>query len=431
MRYGCLIRESKVRSYWPVQIFTLATALGCADTVVAAPVPVDFHWEPIALSAQVGEMVEVRLFVSTRGESTQEFAILEAVLQWDADLARLVEVRSPCTSTPCPSGTYRWLKMGFPVPSPEGLNDSLEDGDALLWAIGQLRSQLPVATPEGLWVATLRFQAIGSGLAKLRFVDRIGIAETKIVTLAGEIATGSLGAPADLTFVRCLTPTVAALGSRYLLLTPADQPETVALSVSGVSFEDSVGCLSLWVQPAGTLARDRVYQTPAQWGVVALTGWPIVPDALYKIRTDCTASHGFPVTSTSQMVRTWPWGDVNHDGDVLIDDITSVIDGTQGILPPGVVWECLDLMPCTPDGIVDELDVAAVQDAFDGLPFPCLDPCDRESGLATLRLLVMCMADPGNVSDECVSVDFDNSGRVDLADFAVFQWTFGMNGAER
>lgn len=132
----------------------------------------------------------------------------------------------------------------------------------------------------------------------------------------------------------------------------------------------------------------------------------ILPNTRYHVFTDC--SRQLPgLFSAGTSVTTWRWGDVNGSGSVTLVDFSLVNDAADGNLG-GLTIPNLDLAPCRPDGTIDSLDVAAVQSALGGNPFPCPAPCvggERSSACPEipaastwgLMILLMTMATCGTL----------------------------------
>jgi hypothetical protein len=215
-----------------------------------------------------------------------------------------------------------------------------------------------------------------------------------------------------------------AIGSRYLSITPAGGGNPVALLLTGDGGDADVGCVSLYVQSDGALGESVVRRTPTEWGTVYVTGTRIRPDTTYRVQTVCVLGPGPDIRSTAVIVRTWPWGDVNNNGATDIEDIVLVINASD-VIPDGAILENFDVSPCLPDGVIDEADRAAVQAAMTGNPFPCAAPCPAGPNLEMYADFEACLGGPAvEVIGGCESFDGDESGAVDLDDFADFQRAF-------
>ncbi|MGB2984256.1 MAG: hypothetical protein WBE26_00090 [Phycisphaerae bacterium] len=402
---------------------------------------VDLEWQPAQQSVGIGEVVEIRLYAVSDEVSGQTVIALEVILVWDSSHLELLGQTDPCLDDPCPPNTYNWMSSSFPEQS--GLNadcspvefcDSytgtpFNDGNAFYAAFAQLGSDVPVAvaTSEGLWVTTFLFQTLTAGVGELRFeYDLGGSARTLVVGDSGAEVTGELGPPAQVVIVECQPPTVSAIGSRYLAVTPAPDEGPVALLVTGDPGDQDVECVSLYIQADGRLDASPIFKTPAEWGTVHVGDLEIIPSTTYYVQTVCEQSHGLDLISDPVSATTWLWGDVNDDGSVDFYDITLVIDGSQGIFPGDVLLENLDLARCVPNGSIDVDDIMDVQNAVGGGTFPCWPPCAPGPDLEDFAGFASCMAGPSTVvGGDCEPFDIDVDHDVDLDDFAAFQAVFG------
>jgi len=182
------------------------------------------------------------------------------------------------------------------------------------------------------------------------------------------------GTPSSITVGSGAPPTAAAEGPRYVWVVPAAGAGTFALRVDGTS--SAVTCVAKYVQANGTLAATPVFRTPAQWGTVHARGCGLIPGATYNVRTDCGTGLSNPVS-----VTTYPWGDVNNQNGVDLDDILLVLDGFAGVFVLVPLQAC-DLYPCVPNGGIDLDDILTVLDAFAGIPYSavCPGPCPPSAG---------------------------------------------------
>jgi len=175
----------------------------------------------------------------------------------------------------------------------------------------------------------------------------------------------------------CLTPTVAADGSRAILATPfSETPQ--AIQVTGDPNDPNVGCVDLFVQADGSLGTTPVFQSAAQWATVAITGEAVIPSASYFVTADCGAP-GSPNLSLPVPVTTWTWGDVEFppNGIINIADIQLVVAGFQNDFSH-VTFERADLEPCAPNGTINFADVLRDVQAFQGSDYTdmgCSAPC--------------------------------------------------------
>lgn len=312
------------------------------------------------------------------------------------------------------------------------------DGDAFYQSFAQvLQCEPPIdalATPNGLLVTVFRFKVIGSGpstqvlmapAAPCNPHDGCGspgspyccnppdctvcsFARTQVVggPYPGGDATGTIGGPASIQISDCPAPTAEVEGCRYIGVTPAEGPESVALLVTGV--DDDVSCVSSYVQVNGTLGANPYFQAPQDWGAVHVRGEKLWSEMTYNVQADCSppANPGTnlssPVSATLRM-----WGDVNLDYWVDFTDITLVVDGLRGLFhaadrPCTTDANCFNVAAsyhqecdtseglciritlqdvdingegCTPDAVVDFLDILWCVDAFRGIPYPCPVSC--------------------------------------------------------
>ncbi len=178
----------------------------------------------------------------------------------------------------------------------------------------------------------------------------------------------------------CRQPVVMAEGSRYLSVTPQAGQTPVALLLTGVDL--GVACVSMYIQPTGTLGASPVYrlpQGPGGWGTVHVRGPRILPSTEYVVQTECDTGQGIGYSVPASGV-TWLWADANNSGfPVDFGDISLVVDGFRGIFNLTTIYAVdlwgTDAAPCSPQFIIDFVDIMAAVDAFRQVPFPCPDPC--------------------------------------------------------
>lgn len=178
----------------------------------------------------------------------------------------------------------------------------------------------------------------------------------------------------------CRQPLVAADGSRYLAVTPQPGETPVALLLTGVDL--SVSCLSLYIQPDGSFGATPAYlppRGPGGWETVHVGGPEIIPSVTYQVQTECDTGQGIDL-STSASVMTSVWADVNGSGfPVDFQDISLVVDGFRGLFDTTTIYSVdlwgSDAAPCSPQLIIDFVDIMAAVEAFRQAPFPCDDPC--------------------------------------------------------
>ena len=131
-----------------------ALGLLCFALTVAVPAArgeVDLTFSPAAQSVSVDDRIEINLIAVSDDDTTQHFAAMEAILHWDPDYLEFVGVDDS------------WAGFGFLdshfLPDMDGINDDLQDGDALFVALAPGGEEAPVS-PDGLVVTTLLFQAL-------------------------------------------------------------------------------------------------------------------------------------------------------------------------------------------------------------------------------------------------------------------------------
>jgi hypothetical protein len=391
-----------------------------------------------------GDVAEIELHAISDIGVDLGIGSLAVILTWDPGrLALLGRVDN---------GPYDWFLSSFPNDSGlDGLNNTFTDGDAWYQASSQPSPNPPAqATPDGLHITTFQFEALAAGNVNVAMAHNRGQYSLTFVADAespGLNMTGTLGPPAALTLVACLTdahcddnefctgvescndmvcmpgpppdcddavfcngqelclvgvgcvspgnpcptptscddldancggcdaPVIVAEGSRYVRITPQPHSTPVALQLVGDPTDSQVACFSAYVQADGTLGSSPVFLEPAAWGVVHVTDPAVIPKKRYRVHTDCRFD-GSGFVSAAASAQTWRWGDVNGDGVSGIDDVFITIDMANGSPPPGVSVQNVDMMPCQPDGNVDQADVEAVQAAFGGANSPCNAPCN-------------------------------------------------------
>jgi hypothetical protein len=166
---------------------------------------------------------------------------------------------------------------------------------------------------------------------------------------------------------------------------------------------------------------------PDEWGsegTIYAADLEITPNETYQVQAACGLEGVVESLSIPTADTTWVWGDADDSGFVDYDDFMLVLNGSQGNMPEGTILENLDLAPCVPDRLIDELDVTCANAAFTGAEYPCLVPCPDTGDFVAF---LPCMDGSGSALDAgCRRFDVDSDGDVDLADFAVFQagfWT--------
>ncbi len=136
-----------------MRVLTLVAATLLAAATAGAAV--DLEWRVENQGANVGDTVRIGFYaVADNAGADEPFSSIEAVMQWDPACLGLRGVDN--------NGPYSWLFAGFPDDSGlDGLNDTFDDGNAYFQAWNNF-TEYPVATPEGLLIATFEFEALAS-----------------------------------------------------------------------------------------------------------------------------------------------------------------------------------------------------------------------------------------------------------------------------
>jgi hypothetical protein len=204
----------------------------------------------------------------------------------------------------------------------------------------------------------------------------------------------------------CLPPTVVAVGPRYIEITPAEGPASVALFVEGM--DTGVSCVSGFVQSSNQLGPNPVYQPPSGpdgWNTVNVRAETLVSGKTYSVRADCDPSNPGTTRSDPVSVKLWQFGDVDNNRVAEILDVVKVLDGFQSQfisgLPCETDFDCRDVAPhfecvqpegrcrwitrenvdiigdigCAPDRVISIRDAVIALDAFQSFPDGCANVC--------------------------------------------------------
>ena len=171
---------------------------------------------------------------------------------------------------------------------------------------------------------------------------------------------------------RCpIPPIVAALGGRYLSVTPQswEPNEMVAIRISSPQFP----CLSKYVARdygIGRVIDNPVFLPASGWGTVYVADTEIVPATTYEVQTENAIGLSHAATATTPL-----WGDVaDRIGIVDALDIVGFVDRFKS-RPGSPPLEACDLHPAIPNQVVDALDITMAVDAFKGFSYPFPLPC--------------------------------------------------------
>ncbi len=391
---------------------------------------VNLEWRPALQTVLVGETAEIGLYAVSVNQFNQPVMGIDTIVVWDgpAALALVDKVDN---------GPYSWMFSLFPDDRAlDGLNADcgadvfcdpftympFNDGDAFYSAAST--PQPALATPEGLLVTTIRFEALNAATVEVAmpasceeiFGAGSGcFASTRVVGPPGTgVITASVGPPAAVEVINCPSPTVEVEGSRYIAVTPVETGSLVAILVIGADPE--VSCVSAYVQEASALGADPAYLPPGPtgWGTIHVHGDDLIGDATYTIMADCDSANPGTRFSDPVNVTTRRFGDASGDRVIDFIDITMIVDGFRNVwgtpvcctvdadcsvLGPlsicNTTWEgcrtpivtpgrCqssfvnVDLKSgfgCHPDGVVDFIDITACVDAFRNVPSPCQTIC--------------------------------------------------------
>lgn len=397
---------------------------------------VNLEFRPASQLAVVNGTVEIGIYAVSNGvndfcpaggpdDGLQCIEALEAIVIWTPSFLRFLGNVDPCESAlgcaacstnadcdaqgaigvPCSGGfcaicsanQYNWSISGYPsdciadginAPCPGGPTTN-NDGNAWYQAFPQLQCSTvggggvdappAKATVSGLYVTTLRFQALAEGTGTLNFLAIWPGGSTKTRVLGGNTpgtdVTGTLGGQVTVTITACPSPTVAVEGCRYIAVTPAAGTGNVALRVRGNAADPPVSCVNAYVQANGRVATTPVFQSVATWGTIRVKDTETLPSRLYSIQADCNPSTPGVNFSAAVNGTTWSGGDTNNDARIDFVDIVRMVDYFQGTNHATVKIGNVDVWPCAPDNTLDFLDILKAVDWFQGLPMGCVYPC--------------------------------------------------------
>lgn len=170
------------------------------------------------------------------------------------------------------------------------------------------------------------------------------------------------------------TPTVLAVGPRYLAITPPADQASLALRIES----EVLPCTPKYVDENGLLTDTPVFQSSAAWGTVFVADREIIPSIEYSVVADVRQEHEAENLTPAVTATTWSWGNVDNDGVIGLFDLLCVLDGYQDIFT-NCSLQSVDLMGQTPNRMVDVFDILAVLDAFQEIAYPDPNPCVQYS----------------------------------------------------
>lgn len=177
----------------------------------------------------------------------------------------------------------------------------------------------------------------------------------------------------------CPGPTVTAVGPRYFTVTAQPGVNPILMLVTGDATDETISCLSQYIQPSGLLGDIPFMQTPDQWATTIVTDLDVRPRTKYRICTTCEDGRYSDITE----ITTWRYGDGNNTGTVTLDDVLCMLNGFSGTFgdpPVNCTLYGVDLQgpSCVPNKVISIDDILGVLNAFSGqttLPPNCPDTC--------------------------------------------------------
>ncbi len=182
------------RIRWTLGTAVLAVAAFAAAASGGVTPPVNLELRPAAQTALVGQTISVEFYAVSSTSVAAPVASIDAILNWDPAYLKL--------TGHVDNGPYPWLSSGFPNDSGlDGLNSPFgpvpaNDGDAYYRAFRNF-SAPALATPTGLWVTTLTFEALAETPSTLITIPPAAGLFTRTFVVDGIVAgreiTGTLG----------------------------------------------------------------------------------------------------------------------------------------------------------------------------------------------------------------------------------------------
>jgi hypothetical protein len=112
-----------------------------------------------------------------------------------------------------------------------------------------------------------------------------------------------------------------------------------------------------------------VFQLPSEWGAIYVQDPDIVPSTTYYVEAECGAYQSAPGIGS-----TWLRGDLDNNGSLDSIDVALLVNKLKE-LPGAISTEIADMHPCTPNGIINVLDIAVVVTLLKGQVYYCPPPC--------------------------------------------------------
>lgn len=205
----------------------LAGGAACLAADGVAVADVDFAFDPISQTVMVGDIVEVRIVLSSSGSEPEEFDAIDAIFTWDPAVLDFIDADQT-------EAEADFFLTGF-LPDPDGINKDLDDGDALFTALAPPGTAIEAPPPpESLIVTTLQFEALEPiDATEVAYVPSMGVFGQTRALRAGIDVTGDIRGPA---FIEILPAGCVSLGP-----CPGDIDESGV-----VGFADLLSVLSAW-----------------------------------------------------------------------------------------------------------------------------------------------------------------------------------------
>ncbi|MFQ5461271.1 MAG: hypothetical protein ACE5E5_01455 [Phycisphaerae bacterium] len=364
---------------------------------------INLELRPRGVSFVVGDTIDVDLYaVSDDPNADQSLSGVQIIVQWNADDLQLLGHGGPASGD--------WILAGFFDDSQiDGLNDSLDDGDAYYQAAAAIPGPL-WATPEGLLITTLSFHALAA----------TENAQIHIPAQLGQFTESAVFGP---------VPGVTVTGTLGTVGFPVTSHPVWGLL--RISADPNVPCvragesITVLLQVANLLEPINGVQALFQYDTAALT----LLDVLTGDGAGSPWDAAVPLHS-------------NLDGGVAI---LVVLFGDASVLDAAVarvrfvaladITPASAIMQMTPNltPLSSTLTVASTgMTIIPGLEGPAVMPpvgdtdVDGDIDLLDSGALAGCAAGPDVPPfGDCGCSDFDQDGDVDLRDFADLQIRFG------